>query len=71
MEIITSSFGRLFSGQEMNFKGNTMINKASIRRFLWRHFPGVHHMLYTNDLTQEEIRELLVYVDDKQKAQKH
>lgn len=47
-----------------------MITKASIRRFLWRHFPGLHYTIYNDILTQEETRELLDYIDDKQKGQK-
>lgn len=47
-----------------------MITKASIRRFLWRHCYDLHYMIYREKFNQEETKELLDYIDDKQEEQK-
>ena len=40
-----------------------MIRKASIRRFLWRHFSLIHLMVYKNSINEEERMELLDLID--------
>ena len=44
-----------------------MITKASIRRFLWRHFPSLHEMIYDH-FTEQEYQEMIDYIFNKKKA---
>lgn len=39
-----------------------MIRNASIRHFLWRHFPHIHSIVY-NNINEEERQELLDIID--------
>ena len=43
-----------------------MITKASIRRFLWRHFPSLHEMIYDH-FTEQEYQEMIDYILNKEK----
>ena len=40
-----------------------MITKASIRRFLWRHFYTLHAIIYHNNLNDEEKQELMEIIN--------
>ena len=40
-----------------------MITKASIRRLLWRHYYNLHYMIYRDKYNEEEIRELLDFIE--------
>ena len=44
-----------------------MITKASIRRFLWRHFPSLHEMIYDH-FTEQEYQEMIDYILNKEKT---
>ena len=41
--------------------------KTSIRRILWRHFPGLHSLIYKNRFNREEYRELINLIRGKLK----
>ena len=51
--------------QENNYIKNidSMITKASIRRFLWRHCYDLHYLLYREKLNQEEKKELIDFIE--------
>ncbi len=42
-----------------------MNTKRSIRRFLWRHFPGLHSLIYNNRFNKEEYQELIDIISNK------
>ena len=42
--------------------------KTSIRRFLWRHFPGLHSIIYNGKFNKEEYKELMDLILNKKKA---
>lgn len=44
-----------------------MNTKRSIRRFLWRHFPSLHSLIYNNRFNKEEYQELMDLIIDKKK----
>ena len=44
-----------------------MIIRAAIRRFLWRHFPGLHFLIYNNRFNKEEHLELMNLILNKKK----
>ena len=44
-----------------------MITKAFIRRFLWRHFPSLHEMIYDH-FTEQEYQEMIDYILNKEKT---
>ncbi len=41
-----------------------MITKASIRRFLWRHFYTLHAIIYLNTINDEEKQELMEIINE-------
>ena len=43
----------------------TLNTKASIRRFLWRHFPNLHEMIY-GYFNEEEYKEMLDLISNKE-----
>lgn len=43
----------------------TLTTKASIRRFLWRHFPNLHEMIY-GYFNEEEYKEMLDLISNKE-----
>ena len=38
---------------------DSMITKASIRRFLWRHCYDLHYLIYKEKFNEEEYQELI------------
>jgi hypothetical protein len=43
-----------------------MKTKDSIRRFLWRHFPDIHSLLWGDRLNEEEAKGLEKLIDKKE-----